>query len=198
MKQLCALLALLALLLTGCAAGQTDTRAGDLQQKYAALSGCDASVLVAVVRDGETRQYTLDIVKDGDETRVTVREPEALSGVSAVVSGDALSLEFDGMALDAGSMDERISAVNASDIVLRAAASGYVTERNRERYEDTDALRLCFETEQGGERLYVTAWFDAEDAPLYAELERGGEVLAYLEFTDFVFHDIITAGGYYT
>ena len=192
MKRLFALLVPL-LLLSGCAAGQTDARAEDLQQKYAALSGCDARALVAVVRDGETRQYTLDIAKDGDETRVTVLEPEALSGVSAVVSGDALSLEFDGMALDAGSADERISAVNATDIVLRAAASGYVTERNTERYEDTDALRLCFETEQGGERLYVTAWFDADDAPLYAEIERDGEVLAYLEFTSFQFHDIISA-----
>ena len=192
MKRLFALLVPL-LLLSGCAAGQTDARAEDLQQKYAALSGCDARALVAVVRDGETRQYTLDIAKDGDETRVTVLEPEALSGVSAVVSGDALSLEFDGMALDAGSADERISAVNATAIVLRAAASGYVTERNTERYEDTDALRLCFETEQGGERLYVTAWFDADDAPLYAEIERDGEVLAYLEFTSFQFHDIISA-----
>ena len=192
MKRLFALLVPL-FLLSGCAAGQTDARAEDLQQKYAALSGCDARAAVAVVRDGETRQYTLDIAKDGDETRVTVLEPEALSGVSAVVSGDALSLEFDGMALDAGSADERISAVNATDIVLRAAASGYVTERNTERYEDMDALRLCFETEQDGERLYVTAWFDADDAPLYAEIERDGEVLAYLEFTAFQFHDIISA-----
>ena len=193
MKQLCALLALLTLLLTGCAAGQADTRVETLQQKYAALSGCDARVAVTVACDGETRQYTLDIAKDGDETRVTVLEPEALAGVSAVVSGDALSLAYDGMVLDAGSADERISAVNAADILLRAAASGYVTERNTERYEDTDALRLCFETEQGGETLRVTAWFDAADRPLYAELERGGEVLAYLEFTDFVFHDIIPA-----
>ena len=165
----------------------------DLAAKYAALSGCDARVAVTVACDGETRQYTLDIAKDGDETRVTVLEPEALAGVSAVVSGDALSLAYDGMVLDAGSADERISAVNAADILLRAAASGYVTERNTERYEDTDALRLCFETEQGGETLRVTAWFDAADRPLYAELERGGAVLAYLEFTDFVFHDIITA-----
>ena len=181
------------LLLTGCAAGQADTRVETLQQKYAALSGCDARVAVTVACDGETRQYTLDIAKEGDETRVTVLEPETLAGVGAVVSGDALSLAYDGMVLDAGSTDERVSAVNAADILLRAAASGYVTERNTERYEDTDALRLCFETEQGGETLRVTAWFDAADRPLYAELERGGEVLAYLEFTDFVFHDIIPA-----
>lgn len=193
MKQLCALLALLTLLLTGCAAGQADTRVETLQQKYAALSGCDARVAVTVACDGETRQYTLDIAKEGDETRVTVLEPETLAGVGAVVSGDALSLAYDGMVLDAGSADERVSAVNAADILLRAAASGYVTERNTERYKDTDALRLCFETEQGGETLRVTAWFDAADRPLYAELERGGEVLAYLEFTDFVFHDIIPA-----
>ena len=110
MKRIFALFALFTLLLTGCAEGQTDKRVEELQRKYAGLNGCGARAVVAVARDGETRRYTLDIAKEGDETRVTVLEPEALAGISAIVSGDALALEFDGMVLDAGSTDERISA----------------------------------------------------------------------------------------
>ncbi|MBQ9647699.1 MAG: hypothetical protein IJV43_04965 [Oscillospiraceae bacterium] len=196
MKRFFALLAA-ALLLTGCAAERADSRVSDLQRAYAATGGCDARVEVAVSDEEETRRYTLDVAKDGDKTRVTVLEPEALAGVAAAVSGDALALEFDGMVLDAGGAGSGVSAVNATEIVLRAAASGYVTERNSERYADTDALRLCFETEQNGEMLYVTAYFDAANAPLYAEIARDGKVLAYLEFTDFAFHDIIPASGYY-
>ena len=194
MKRIFALAALLALLLAACSTEQSDARVEDLQQRYAAMSGCDAFVDVAVVRGGETAQYALEITRDGDGTRVAVVEPEALSGVTAIVSGDdALSLSFDGMVLDAGSVDPDISAVNATDIMLRAAATGYVAERNSERFADTDALRLCFETEHAGGTLRVTVWFDAEDAPLYAEIEREGEVLAYLEFTDFTFRDILPA-----
>ena len=190
MKRIFVLAAALCLL-AGCGAEQTDARAEELQRKYAALNGCDARVEAAVADESETRRYTLDVVKNGDETRVTVLEPEALAGVTAVVSGDALALEFDGMALDAGSADPNVSAVNATSIFLRAAAEGYVTERSTERFSDTNALRLCFETERGGETLLITAYFDAGDAPLYAEIERDGEILAYLEFTDFHFDGIM-------
>ena len=184
------------LLLAGCGARRDGgSLAEDVRARYAAMDGCTARVEAAVVRDGETRRYTLDIERCGDETRVTVLEPEALAGVGAVVSGDALTLEFDGMILDAGSGIPGVSAVNAADIVFRAAAEGWITERNTERFGDTDALRLCMETELDGETLPVTGWFDEALAPLYAEIESGGEVLAYLEFTSFAFCDMINADG---
>lgn len=186
------MICLTVLLLGACAAQRTDTRAEGLQRRYAAMSGCTARVTVSTVGETETRRYVLALSRSECQTHVTVVEPETLSGVSAVVGdGDALSLEFDGMVLDAGSLDPEISAVNAADILFHAAAEGWVTERNDERFEDVDALRLCFETEHAGEKLLVTAWFDADDAPLYAEIERGGEILAYLQFTDFQFCDIL-------
>lgn len=181
-----------AVLLSACAAEQTDTRAEELQRRYAAMDGCTANVAAAVVREEETQHYAFALSRTAEETRVTVTEPEALSGVSAVIRrDDALSLEYNGMVLDAGSVDPRVSAVNAADIVLCAAAEGWITERSSERYEDADALRLCFETEHAGEKLRVAVWFDADDAPLYAEIERDGEILAYLEFTEFQFCDIL-------
>ena len=195
MKRIFALLGV-TVLLTACAARQeADGRADELQARYAAMEGCSAQVTAAVVREAETLRYTLDVEREESETRVRVLAPEELAGVGATVRRDgALRLMFDGVVLDAGSALPGVSAMNAADIFLCAAAQGYVTERNTERFGETeDALRLCFETEQDGEKLLVTAWFDEEDRPLYAEIACGGEILAYLEFTDFAFDDILTS-----
>lgn len=176
-----------ALLLAGCAAREDNDRAADIQRSYAAMAGCAARVEVAVARPDETLRCTLDLERDGDETQLTVVEPEALAGVGVTVTGDALALRYEDMILDAGSADENVSAVNAADIVLRAVASGWLVERGAEG----DALRLCFETEQGGTPLRVAVWFDETNAPLRAELEKNGEILAELRFTDFSFRGTI-------
>ncbi len=193
MKRIAAFLTV-ALLLAGCSARQTDARTEALQERYAAMEGCGAHAAVTVLgEEDETLRYLLELTHSGDETRVAVREPEELADVIAGIRGERLELSFDGMVLDAGSVDPRVSALNCFDLFLHAAAEGSVTERSEEDLADTqDALRLCFETEQDGEKLLVTAYFDAEDRPLSAELERGGKILAYLEFTDFYFCDKIT------
>ena len=191
MKRYAAMLICLAALLSGCAAEQTDARAETLQQKYAAMDGYAATVELTTAERDESTRYRLDVKREGGETHVTVLEPEAIAGVSAVVSGDALSLAYDGMALAAGGVETELNAVNGTDVVLRAAAEGFITEQNTERYGDTDALRLCLETELNGETLYVTAYFDEQDAPLYAEIERDGWVMQYLEFTNFAFGGIV-------
>ena len=196
MKRIFALLTAAVLLLSACAARQeADNRTDELQSRYAEAGGCSARVDAAVVRETETLRYTIDVEKNGEETRVRVLAPEELAGVGATVRHDGeLCLTFDGIVLDAGSAMPGVSALNATDILLRAAAHGYVTERSTESFgEEEDALRLCLETEQDGEKLLVAAWFDGEDRPLYAEIERGGEILAYLEFTDFTFDDILTS-----
>ena len=191
MKRYAAMMICLAALLSGCAAEQTDTRAEDLQRRYAAMDGYAATVELTTAERDESTRYRLDVKREGEETRVTVLEPEAIAGVGATISGDALSLTYDGMTLAAGGAETELNAVNGTDVVLRAAAEGFITEQNAERYGDTDALRLCLETELNGETLYVTAYFDANDAPLYAEIERDGWVMQYLEFTNFAFGGIV-------
>ncbi len=195
MKRYFALLVFAVLTLTACAAQrEAEDRTQRLQSRYAAAEGCDARVEVSSVCGGETLCYTLDVRCENGETHVTVLSPEELAGVGATVrDGEKLTLAFDGAMLDAGSAGSGVSALNASDILLRAAAEGYVTEWSEERFDGTDALRLCFETERDGQKLFVTGYFDDADRPLYAEIEQNGEILAYLQFTDFTFRDILTA-----
>lgn len=195
MKKVFALLTLLLLLLSACAATvENDGRAEAIQARFAAMSGCAARFDVAIPRGDETVRFALSAAQNGEETRLTVLSPEELDGIVAVVRGkDALTLEYEGTMLDAGGVSGDVSGVTAFSCLLRAIAEGYVTERNGERFGDADALRLCFETEKGGETLLSTVYFDANDAPLYAEIEQNGEILAYLEFTAFDFGDIMTA-----
>ena len=193
MKRVWMVLALCGLL-TACGAEARNARPQDLQERYASAGSCEARVRVTVVRDDANEAYLLAAAHDGDKTRVTVLEPEELKDITATITNDKeLSLSFDGMVLDAGSASEGVSALNAFDIFLRAVSEGYLTEHSAERFrEEADAARLCFETDEDGETLLVTACFDAQDLPLYAEIERDGEILAYLEFTDFAFYDMIS------
>ncbi len=58
---------------------------------------------------------------------------------------------------------------------------GWLTERSEEEIEygggTVRALRLCFESEAGGETIQCTLWFGADDAPLRAEIAEKNEKL---------------------
>lgn len=192
MKRIAPLLAAL-LLLCSCAARDDDGRTERIQERYASAAGFTASVETEIERGEERDRYLLDISCEGEETRVTVREPEMLAGISAIVGSDGtLDLDYEGMVLDAGSLAPDVSAVNATSIVLGAVAEGYATERSTESFDEYgEALRLCFETEHEGTRRYVTAYFNDSDEPLYAEIEQDGSIAAYLRFTDFALCDRI-------
>lgn len=178
-----------ALLFTGCSAQAPGDHADMLQQRYAEADEFSAQVEIAVARTDETLHYTLDVGHTAAETRLTVVAPEMLAGVGVTVSEEDWRLSYDGVVLDAGSADPAIGAVNATDIVWRAIADGWITERGTERLDGVETLRLCFETEQNAKTLCVAVWFDDSDAPLYAEIEEKGEILVELRFTDFAFRD---------
>ena len=80
---------------------------------------------------------------------------------------------------------------------VTAAGEGWLTERSEEEIEygggTVRALRLCFESEAGGETIQCTLWFGADDAPLRAEIAEKEKITAYMEFTSFAFCDTIAA-----
>ena len=149
-------------------------------------------------------RYTLRFDADAEETKVTVLAPELLAGVTAHLAADTLKLEYDGLVLDAGGTPGGVSAVTCVPLALRAAGEGWLTERSEEEIEygggTVRALRLCFESEAGGETIQCTLWFGADDAPLRAEIAEKDKITAYMEFTSFAFCDTIAtdeseAGG---
>ena len=184
-------LILLALLLAGCGE-KTQSRAEEWQQRYAQMQGYEALVEVSVPREDETLHYALSLEKSGDSVRAAVIEPEELAGIAATLTGDALTLEYDGMALDAGTLSPRVSALNCVPLVLDGFSRAYLDSVGGETLDGKDTLRADFSMTLGGETLGGTVWFTDGGAPVYLEASEGGKIIAAAEFTNFVFGDILS------
>ena len=181
---------LLALLLAGCGE-KTQSRAEEWQQRYAQMQGYEALVEVSVPREDETLHYTLSLEKSGDSVRAAVIEPEELTGIAATLTGDALTLEYDGMVLDAGTLSPRVSALNCVPLVLDGFSRAYLDSVGSETLDGKDTLRADFSMTLGDETLGGTVWFTDGGAPVYLETSEGGKIIAAAEFTNFVFGDIL-------
>lgn len=181
---------LLALLLAGCGE-KTQSRAEEWQQRYAQMQGYEALVEVSVPREDETLHYTLSLEKSGDSVRAAVIEPKELTGIAATLTGDALTLEYDGMALDAGTLSPRVSALNCVPLVLDGFSRAYLDSVGSETLDGKDTLRADFSMTLGDETLGGTVWFTDVGAPVYLEASEDGKIIAAAEFTNFVFGDIL-------
>ena len=181
---------LLALLLSGCGE-KTQSRAEELQQRYAQMQSYEALVEVSVPREDETLHYTLSLEKSGDSVRAAVIEPEELTGIAATLTGDALTLEYDGMALDAGTLSPRVSALNCVPLVLDGFSRAYLASVGSETLDGKDTLRADFSMTLGDETLGGTVWFTDGGTPVYLEASEDGKIIAAAEFTNFVFGDIL-------
>ena len=181
---------LLALLLAGCGE-KTQSRAEEWQQRYAQMQGYEALVEVSVPREDETLHYTLSLEKSGDSVRAAVIEPEELTGIAATLAGDGLTLEYDGMALDAGTLSPRVSALNCVPLVLDGFSRAYLDSVGSETLDGKDTLRADFSMTLGDETLGGTVWFTDGGAPVYLEASEDGKIIAAAEFTNFVFGDIL-------
>ena len=191
MKRIIPYLLALTLLLSACDDEGAD-RAAEVQALYAALQGYAAEVRIDIPREDETLRYTLSLTKDGDALSVRVLAPDALRGVTAHIDGEALALEYDGAVLDAGTLDPGMSALSCVPLLLGAFPESCVTAQSTERFGEQEALRVCFETDCGGERLVCAVYFSAKNAPLYAEIAEKGKIILFAEFTDFTFGAILS------
>ena len=91
-----------------CSCGKEIDRAEAMQEQYKNLASYETDVRVSVPRGDETLVYALHLSAQGDAVRATVSAPEALTGVGAVLEGDKLTLTFDDLVLDVGTLSPRV------------------------------------------------------------------------------------------
>lgn len=166
---------LLLLLLCGC---QDDTRMTALQQQYQGMTGAQLSAEVVCHLSSENRTFTVACRYDREQGATTsITAPEEVKGVSATVSGEELTVTYDGAILPAGELTD-VCPANCLPYLLHAAADGYVTEWGTETLEDAACLRAAFDTTAGsGEKVLCTVWFDGDNSPVYAEFSQNDRVI---------------------
>ena len=177
---------MLMLLLTACGGGEEKDPAAALQRQYAAVASATLEADVTCHYEGEERTYTLLCAYTPEKSTVTVLAPENLTGISATLEGEELTLSYEDISLDAGSYSAAaVSPVAALPKLMAAAAGGYLTEQSEETVGERPCLRLAFDLSEDQETLYTT-WFDQETLlPLQSEISVDGAVVFEVAWRSF-------------
>ena len=135
MKKMILWLLLAAVCLCGCGrktASQTDA----LRQRYRDMQAAHMEAEITCHLETENRTFTVSCDWTPTGAGTTVTAPEALAGLTASVSGEDLTVSYDGAALSAGSLRD-VAPANCLPWLLHAVAEGYLAEAGRERMGPT-------------------------------------------------------------
>lgn len=126
----------------------------------------------------KTSEFELEYVQNQDGIRVTVLEPEIISGISAVVSDENARLEYDGAILDIGTLSANgLSPMSALPITMMAIKNAYVDSTWTE--DDVTAAKLI-----PSDDTEIILRLNAEAIPCAAEIICDGKTVVFIEFDD--------------
>ena len=197
-KWLCVPMMTLLLLLSAC--GQSgEEKAADLRDHYHDMAGCMMEAAVTCTQNGRVWQAELrcEYVPDGEIT-VEVLSPETIAGVRAVLDGDTLTLEYEDLCLNAGTLSSQsVRPMACLPRLMSALRDGWLLEENEETWNDVPCRRLMVDqsgTQNG--KIVSTIWLRKEDGtPVRGEISVEGEIILTAEFTSFAFYDTIDEQG---
>ena len=161
---------MIALLLAGCGrleVSEAEQLALEIRGEYLELERCSASLEITADYGQRVYQFKMDAQVQGEDAVLTLTAPETVAGLTARWAGEAGTLEYDGVAVETGSLDpEGLDPVSAFPVLLEAARSGYLTACALE--EDGTVLRVDCGDPAGtpGQGTETTLWFDGETGAL--------------------------------
>ena len=157
------------LLLTSCGGAGNTNQAEELaltiRGEYLALEKLAASVEITADYGERVYNFALTAAVNGEETVLTLTEPEWVAGLTARMTGEDGQLEYDGLILETGALDgEELSPVSALPELLEAARSGYMAQCTLEENGERTLLRVrCADPDQKpGKGTETTLWFDPD------------------------------------
>ena len=154
---------------------------GELLEK----TSCSAGVSITADYGQRVYQYQVEVQAGEEETALTITAPETAAGITAHVTGEDSRLEYDGMWVETGPLNEEgLTPVSAVPALLRTARSGYITACALEE----NLLRVDCGDPEGtpGEGTESSLWFDRETHALSrGEIRSGGFRVILCEFSEF-------------
>ena len=160
-KTLCFLPMILLLLFCGCESRQQVKEPEQIQAFYRQTVAAQLQARVCCQYDDAVREYDFLCHWTEAESTVEVMAPAELAGIRALLKGEELKLEYQGMSLDAGALSSReLSPVQALPLMLRALRQGYVTGWCREKLDGKESIHLTLDESSAGGKIYYDLWLD--------------------------------------
>ncbi|WP_341480889.1 hypothetical protein [Lawsonibacter celer] len=192
-RWMCAPMMILCLILAACggeSGGQAEQLALDIRGEYLEMASCAGQT--EVIADYGQRVYEYGISfqweREGDLV-LTVTAPVEAAGITARVSGEQTSLEYDGVRLETGPLNEDgLSPIDAIPALLRALREDFIAECGMEKLGETHTLRLCCRAPENtaGVGEEITLWLHPEThALLRGEVSQDGFTVIQCTFTEF-------------
>ena len=171
----------LCLVLSACGGGATGAEqlALDIRGEYLAMEGCTGTLTITADYGQRVYEYGVDLTyRRAGESVLTLTSPEAVAGVTARLENGSGSLEYDGMRVETGPLDENgMSPMDAVPTLMRYATEGFIAECTMEETDGGQVLRvICRDPEQqAGTGQECSLWFDPDShALLRGELSQDG------------------------
>lgn len=181
---------LMMILLTGCkttGVSEAEELALTIRGEYLAMDACTVQAAVTADYGQRVYEYEMAVSVSGGETVLVLAAPETVAGLTARLTGKDSVLEFDGVSVETGTLDDAgLTPVSALPALLEAARSGYITACAME--EDGTQLRIdCGDpTGSSGTGTETVLWFDAfTHAITRGEISVDGFRVILCEFSDF-------------
>lgn len=178
------------LLLAGCGQGggnEAEELALTIRGEHLAMNGCAARAAVTADYGQRVYRYEMAVSVTGQETLLTLSAPETVAGLTARMTGEENLLEFDGVSVETGPLDDSgLTPVSAVPALLEAAKTGYITACALE--EDGTVLRVDCGDPAGspGTGAETALWFDVSTHALTrGEISSDGFRVILCEFSDF-------------
>ena len=188
----CVLTITLCLALAACGGGATGAEqlALDIRGEYLAMEGCTAQLTVTADYGQRVYEYGLDLsYRREGESVLTVTSPDAVAGVTARQKDGSGYLEYDGVWVETGPLDESgMSPMEAVPVLLRYATEGFIAECAMEETGEGQVLRvICRDPEaKAGEGQECSLWFDPDShALIRGELSQDGFTVIQCVFSGF-------------
>ena len=168
MRKLLLCVPMISLLLAACGGGVQGSEAEQLallvRGEYLAMTSCAMEASITADYGQRVYQYELTARGEGEEMTLTLTAPETVAGITARVGGETGLLEYDGVSVETGPLDEEgLSPMSALPALLEAARSGYILSCSlEEQGEGGELLRVdCGQAEgQPGTGTEISLWFD--------------------------------------
>ncbi len=181
---------MMTLLLAGCGGGggnEAEELALSIRGEYLAMESCAIQASVTADYGQRVYEYEMAVSVNGAETVLTLSAPETVAGITARLAGEESQLEFDGLSVETGPLDENgLAPVSAVPALLEAARSGYITACGLEG-EGTILRVDCGDpTGSPGAGTEYALWFDASAHTLIkGEISVDGFRVILCEFSQF-------------
>ena len=180
MRKFCLSLTLcLCLLMSGCGGREFARARDDLAQRLDGAACLSFTANIRAEYEHKTARFTLSYYEDAEGGKVTVLAPQLIAGVSARIEPGSTSLEYDGVCLGTGELDDfGLSPMSALPMLVQALREGGMNTGWSEGGFTVLELQSCDE-------LVCTVWFDGEAmTPQQAELASDGRVKVFVEISD--------------